>query len=205
MTSIKKILGVTALCLATGYGTFRNTAGLIPWNTCVEKDNFGICTSLATGVDKQASFYGLVVSGVGVNLGEINGLHASLGNLSIGNSQINGLELAVGNGILEKSITPQITPNCVVNGAQLALGFNEATNVNGLQLGCLFNIARKSLNGAQFGIANFAERVRGVQLGIYNQTEAGSNHGYQAGLVNNYRDAQGINHVSIGINILGGN
>jgi hypothetical protein len=70
-------------------------------------------------------------------------------------------------------------------GLQVGGGAIALQEHTGIQLGALGTFA-KSIDGAQIGIANIAERVRGVQIGVFNHTK--SLRGVQIGLANHADD-----------------
>ncbi|MFA6715842.1 MAG: hypothetical protein WC082_16510 [Victivallales bacterium] len=72
-----------------------------------------------------------------------------------------------------------------VCGIEAALVCAATDNVDGIQTSCFFNKA-KVVNGLQFSIMNWSEKVTGLQLGIINVSTGNS---FQIGIVNYIKGA----------------
>lgn len=70
-------------------------------------------------------------------------------------------------------------------GLQIGAGAISLKEHSGIQIGALGTYA-KSIDGAQIGVANVANKVRGVQIGVFNY--ARSLRGVQIGLANHAED-----------------
>ncbi len=70
-------------------------------------------------------------------------------------------------------------------GLQIGGGAIALEEHTGIQIGALGTYA-KSIDGAQIGVANLADRVRGVQIGVFNHAK--SLRGIQIGLANHADD-----------------
>ena len=69
----------------------------------------------------------------------------------------------------------------VAGACQMAFGWNEATELAGVQFSLLWNDAML-VRGAQIGILNSTMDLRGFQIGLINSAEM--TYGYQIGLIN---------------------
>ncbi|MBD3220193.1 hypothetical protein GF314_03045 [bacterium] len=75
--------------------------------------------------------------------------------------------------------------------AQLSTVANViASEFTGLQASTLFNSSGGTMQGAQFGLLNFARRADGVQIGLVNVAERA--RGVQIGLINATREMHGL-------------
>lgn len=101
-------------------------------------------------------------------------------------NDITGLDLAIGGEAVNAyGLQLALVRNKVIDRAgalQLALGWNEAGNLSGMQVSLLSNHADIA-KGLQVGLLlNSADDMRGVQIGLINT--ANTIYGYQIGLIN---------------------
>lgn len=122
----------------------------------------------------HGDFYGLAqVGAASFTSNDFRGL-VQLGGLGAGAGSFHGLAQIGLVSVSKESIGLQL------GGGAIALGDHT-----GIQLGALGTYAR-SVDGAQIGVANLAERVRGVQIGVFNHAK--SLRGVQIGLANHADD-----------------
>ncbi len=111
---------------------------------------------------------------VGLRLSAWNVCHDITGvDLSIGGEAQNayGLQVAlVRNKVRDRA-----------GALQIAIGANEAFQLEGVQIALFWNDATV-LRGGQLGLLNTANDMRGVQVGLINTTN--TSYGYQFGLIN---------------------
>jgi hypothetical protein len=123
-----------------------------PLYTIKTGTSYGICAGLVTSFEPNSKFYGLVISGVNLNDGQINGAVISGGNVNA--RHINGAALS--------GLNTSLGANAALNGLEIAIignGPHRITTdfpekVNGLQLGLTINIARENGRALQIGLYN---------------------------------------------------
>lgn len=105
---------------------------------------------------------------------------------------ITGLDLSIGGTEAQNAYGLQVAllrnkVNDIAGAAQIALGANIATELTGLQVAVFWNEALM-MHGLQVGLVNVANDVRGLQIGLLNTTEI--IYGYQIGLINVIKGSQ---------------
>ena len=126
---------------------------------------------LATVVGKH--FKGAQLSGV-LNWAKKDslGLMVAAGINSAGGHykgvQMSGLMNFVTGNLFGYQLSALLNYGREVVGLQFGGVLNGARKIKGVQFGFVMNIATQQLTGLQFGLVNYAKKVRGVQIGIIN-------------------------------------
>jgi hypothetical protein len=130
------------------------SAGGMNYTTSLYGGQFGLVNTA------QKSLSGLQAAGL-MNLSDhIKGIQLHAGILGNGAVDVDGAQVVC---LLGYNLTDD------VNGVQAAaFGFNYANEtVNGVQVAMLYNYANK-INGLQLGLINACEHLTGVQIGLVN-------------------------------------
>ncbi len=183
----RKKLAVVGIALATLYGSCtHHEESIPPLYTHKVGTSAGI---LVTGFNIEApesSFYGGVISFLGINRGETTGIYAPLLVSHESNEgESNGLEIS----LIQTAYDPL--------KEKFGFGYPKySSSKNGLSIGAV--TLANSLNGGQAGLVNVAGETNGFQIGLYNSNEGGKN--IQLGLVNKVELGGDKDRWSIGIN-----
>lgn len=139
-----------------------------------DKHQFAGITQAGVVSTVNGNFYGAAqVGAASFTSGDFRGL-VQVGALGAGAGSFHGLAQIGLVAMAKESL-----------GLQIGGGAISLEEHTGVQIGALGTYA-KSIDGAQIGIANLADRVRGVQIGVFNHTK--SLRGLQIGLANHAED-----------------